>query len=147
MSNITKNNFHLKTKANFNFIKFGSPAYDIFNSLVNEFGLFFKSHSGSKYVIAGDVVYRLSDHWGSVASCRWYLVGCPEFYGKKDVLASCKLSDFVDMKKPVEYVLFNGTNIKNGKSGQYGISRSEFTNEFMNHFSNVTNFRTETHFE
>jgi len=34
----------------------------------------FKSKSGSEYFFTEDGVYRISNHWGRVANCRWRLV-------------------------------------------------------------------------
>lgn len=33
----------------------------------------YKSKSGSQYFFSADGVYRLSDHWGRAANCRWRL--------------------------------------------------------------------------
>jgi len=35
----------------------------------------FKSKSGSYYFYSDEGVYRYSDHWGRVASCRWRIKG------------------------------------------------------------------------
>ncbi|UYW01525.1 hypothetical protein K5I29_00875 [Flavobacterium agricola] len=33
----------------------------------------YSSHSGSKYIFVTHGVYRISNHWGRVANCRWRL--------------------------------------------------------------------------
>ena len=147
MESVTANNFHLKTKANFKFLKYGGMAFDMFESLVKENGLFFRSLSGSRYVVSGDLVYRISNHWGKVASCKWSLVGAPGMPVGSISLAVCKLSDFEDMKKPMEYVLFEGKNIKTGRFSQYGIQLKEMYEGFMNAFEGVQNYRIETIYE
>lgn len=41
-----------------------------------------KSPSGSRYWYEESGVYRLSDHWGRVSSCHWYLVKDNYLIGK-----------------------------------------------------------------
>jgi hypothetical protein len=126
---ITKENFHLKTKATFSFIKYGDQATDLFNEMVKENGLFFKSNSGSKYVLYGETVYRISDHWGMVASCKWFLTGCPSMpkFKTNTILAKCDLSEFESMMKAVEYVVFEGVNKRRPNSvNKFWIKACDF---------------------
>lgn len=63
------------------------------------------SNSGSRYWYTADRVYRLSDHWGDVASCYW-----PLSCGPVNVLtlASCNLDRFIpvcDRPMPRAWVL------------------------------------------
>lgn len=130
MKTVTKDDFHLKTKATFNFVGYGDIAFQIYNSLKKDNGEFFRSTSGSKYVVVDNEVYRLSDHWGMVASCKWSLRGCPKMPTWKTnwVLAKCRLEDFEDMKKAVEYIQFEGMNKKTNRNGKWTIISSQFEN-------------------
>lgn len=62
------------------------------------------SFSGSAYWDCGDRVKRLADHWGDVASCRWFIEGTifPIF-----ICGECHYEEFRSMKvfehvEPVE---------------------------------------------
>lgn len=69
-------NFHICTTVNFKKYKTGSIV-DTWNSIKSlDLVYYHKSQSGSEYAITknGDV-YRLSNHWGAVKSCKWMLEG------------------------------------------------------------------------
>ena len=36
----------------------------------------YKSRSGSGYIFSDEGVYRISNHWGRAANCRWRLISC-----------------------------------------------------------------------
>ncbi len=59
-----KTNFHKYT-----FCVFKEVAFDE----VNELKVNFKSKSGSTYYFVDSGVYRLSNHWGRAANCKWRL--------------------------------------------------------------------------
>jgi len=81
--NITFNDFHLATFANYIKIK---------SKEVPQVEPNFISRSGSKYWYVEDYVVRQSDHWGrTIASCNWLLNGCA-YKGLSQ--GKCKLSDF-----------------------------------------------------
>ncbi|MGI5173132.1 hypothetical protein H0R92_05975 [Treponema sp. OMZ 840] len=58
----------------------------------------FKSRSGSEYWYSDEGVYRRSDHWGNVASCKWPLDG-QQIQGTVKVGFST-WGDFYDMTRP-----------------------------------------------
>ena len=58
---IDRDNFFKNTHADWKIAKTPDRQYD------------YKSASGSEYWYEKDGVYRRSNHWGNVASCRWYL--------------------------------------------------------------------------
>ncbi len=60
-----KTNFHKYT-----FCVFKEVAFDE----VNELKVNFKSKSGSSYYFVDNGVYRLSNHWGRAANCKWRLI-------------------------------------------------------------------------
>lgn len=72
---ITAANFHLSTKAEWTMIDNGNVDL-VWSALVEANGLFFRSESGSEYVVCDGVVFRKADHWGSVASCDWKIAAC-----------------------------------------------------------------------
>jgi hypothetical protein len=60
-----KTNFHKYT-----FCVFQEVAFDE----VHELQVNFKSKSGSSYYFVENGVYRLSNHWGRAANCKWRLI-------------------------------------------------------------------------
>jgi hypothetical protein len=68
----TSDLFHLSTRCIFTCQSVGNAEQD-WNALVTKHGVFYKSESGSEYVVDGDIVYRMSNHWGHVGSCDWAL--------------------------------------------------------------------------
>ena len=76
---IDHTNFHIATKVDYTkFTKKNKGILKLWEQIKreNKIILSYKSTSGSKYLITeeGDV-YRLSDHWGAIASCEWTLEG------------------------------------------------------------------------
>ena len=79
-SEIDTTNFQTSTKADFKRVKIDSDknAHWQFNIIKDRENIcyYFKSKTGSQYLIDNDNnLYRLSDHWGAVASCQWTLEG------------------------------------------------------------------------
>lgn len=74
---ITKDNFHIATKAEFRLIAQPDKAASQWAKLVKMYGLNFASDSGSQYVTDGVRLWRYSDHWGSVRSCNWLISPAP----------------------------------------------------------------------
>lgn len=134
---VTKNTYHLKTKANFDFVKYGDEAYKIYAELVERFGEHFNSVSGSKYVIDNnDVLYRFSDHWGNVASCNWTLKNAPEHlfkpwnvWRKEMILAKADLKNIIDTRKKIDYFKFEGRKIETNRKGTYCINIEKTSKE------------------
>lgn len=61
----------------------------------------FTSPSGSQYWYIGQSVVRFSDHWGDVASCRWYIDGTVT---NTPAAGVCNLADFLDREAmPLEW--------------------------------------------
>lgn len=59
-----KNNFHKHTFCDFK---------EVFKEEIERLGLSYKSKSGSSYYFTEQGVYRVSNHWGRAANCRWRL--------------------------------------------------------------------------
>lgn len=54
----------------------------------------FKSKSGSYYFYTDEGVYRYSDHWGRVASCRWKIKGIEVYKNQQFYVGFTKWEDF-----------------------------------------------------
>lgn len=76
-----KDNFYLNTFARFFSVGLGS---------VPSRPCDYVSASGSMYWYENDGVYRLSDHWGHVASCYWPIIG------GRAIVGFCKWANFKD---------------------------------------------------
>jgi hypothetical protein len=80
---IDHTNFQISTKTDFKRVeKKNKGILKLWDRIKREsaenknFQGFHKSKSGSQYIITKDgFIYRLSDHWGAVASCEWTLEG------------------------------------------------------------------------
>lgn len=55
---------------------------------------YFKSKSDSKYHYTEEGVYRKSNHWGRVASCRWKLITNESYKNQQEVVGFAKWTDF-----------------------------------------------------
>lgn len=78
--NIDSTNYQLCTKTDFKEIQDTcGNIFETWGRLKHSFGdkvtYEYRSKSGSKYFIVDNNVYRLSNHWGAVASCEWTLDG------------------------------------------------------------------------
>ena len=63
--------FHLSTECTFSCVAFGDTAIQQWGELVAAHGEAYVSESGSRYILIGDDVYRLADHWDVVGTCQW----------------------------------------------------------------------------
>lgn len=54
----------------------------------------FKSKSGSHYFFTKEGVYRISNHWGRVANCRWRIVSNEKVKNQSEVVGFAKWTDF-----------------------------------------------------
>jgi GNAT superfamily N-acetyltransferase len=85
---VTRNNFHISTQADYKEIHLTSHFENIHHlwSTLSDKGTNFKSRGGSQYWISDKAIYRLADHWGGVASCFWTIdgEGDPNFQTKKE---------------------------------------------------------------
>jgi len=95
-------NYHISTKVDFKKVKHGPDAKVHWGALrgINKIKHEYESSTGSKYFInEDDEVYRLSNHWGAVASCEWTLDGegelmCSVFVTGPWEIGVANLSDF-----------------------------------------------------
>ena len=54
----------------------------------------YKSKSGSGYSFADEGVYRISNHWGRAANCRWRLISETKNPNQKERIGYAKWTDF-----------------------------------------------------
>lgn len=54
----------------------------------------FKSKSGSQYYFTEKGVYRISNHWGRAANCRWKLIPLTEHKNQQTKIGFAKWTDF-----------------------------------------------------
>lgn len=54
----------------------------------------FKSKSGSEYFFTEVGVYRISNHWGRAANCRWKLIPLSEYKNQQTKIGFAKWTDF-----------------------------------------------------
>ncbi|MBA4153474.1 MAG: hypothetical protein C0512_03905 [Flavobacterium sp.] len=54
----------------------------------------FKSKSGSEYFFTKEGVYRISNHWGRAANCRWRLIVLENYKNQETKVGFAKWIDF-----------------------------------------------------
>ena len=81
----TKNNFHKHTFCEF---------VEVNLAEIQGVDLHFKSKSGSGYCFTEEGVYRISNHWGRAANCRWRLISNVKSPNQKERVGYAKWSDF-----------------------------------------------------
>ena len=83
-----------------NFHKYTFCIYtEVATSLISTLKLNYKSKSGSSYYFTIEGVYRLSNHWGRAANCKWRLISSPNLqtnssFDKRTKLGFARWTDF-----------------------------------------------------
>ncbi len=85
ISKFNKNNFH-----NYTFCVWNQVDLDEIKNLK----ISFKSKSGSAYIITKNGVFRISNHWGRVANCRWKLQSSTNYKNQNTVIGFANWNDF-----------------------------------------------------
>ena len=85
MKMYNKNNFHNSTFCLWEEVSFDS----IKNYTIN-----YKSKSGSHYIFTEIGVYRISNHWGRAANCRWRLISLSNYKNQNTTVGFAKWQDF-----------------------------------------------------
>ena len=80
-----KTNFHKHTFCVFKEVPFA----EISNIIIHHI-----SNSGSRYSFREDGVYRISNHWGRAANCRWRLIPLTKSPQQKERVGFAKWIDF-----------------------------------------------------
>ncbi|MEE0969940.1 MAG: LPD38 domain-containing protein [Clostridia bacterium] len=156
LDKVTKDNYYISTKANFTKIDDADGRKDLFGIMkyLNEKG--FEEHASpyrgsiSRYWFdkeTGDV-YRMSDHWGEVASCTWTVdKESAPISGKSITIAKANLKNF--KRKPItkaEILDFIGENkivieeVKYGEGDNVGFDEfggSSYLDDIEREFDNL----------
>jgi hypothetical protein len=99
-----KTNFHKYT-----FCVFQEVDYDA----IKDLKLHYKSKSGSSYYFTDQGVYRLSNHWGRAANCKWRLINSNSNIGNNRIkLGFAKWIDFYP-DNDFEKLYFVAVNFEN----------------------------------
>lgn len=80
-----KHNFHKHTYCDFQ---------EIAMDEVGTISIHYKSKSGSSYSFSDVGVYRISNHWGRAANCRWRLISNEKIKSQIEKCGFAKWSDF-----------------------------------------------------
>ena len=76
---VTTHDYYLGTKADFKLVKSTEDVWDAWEKLKQKDGFRYvhSPKSNSEYLVNDETgeIYRMSDHWGWVASCRWDIDG------------------------------------------------------------------------
>ena len=80
-----KNNFHKYTFCEF---------IEIEPNKISKIKTSYKSKSGSEYCFTEEGVYRISNHWGRAANCRWRLISEIKNPKQKERIGFAKWTDF-----------------------------------------------------
>lgn len=78
-------NFHKHTYCDFQEIAMD----DVANIPIN-----YKSKSGSSYAFTNEGVYRISNHWGRAANCKWQLISNEKIKSQTQKCGFAKWTDF-----------------------------------------------------
>ena len=85
MKNYSKNNFHKHTFCLWQEVPF---------SEIERLEKNHQSKSGSGYVFVDNGVYRISNHWGRVANCRWRLLPLENYKNQQIKVGFATWNDF-----------------------------------------------------
>jgi hypothetical protein len=80
-----KTNFHKYTFCEF---------VEVEPTAISNIDWHYKSKSGSSYCFTNEGVYRISNHWGRAANCRWRLISEIKNPNQKERIGYAKWTDF-----------------------------------------------------
>ncbi len=80
-----KTNFHKHTFCEF---------IEVDTNVIPNIEWHYKSKSGSGYCFTEEGVYRISNHWGRAANCRWRLISEIKNLNQKERIGYAKWTDF-----------------------------------------------------
>ena len=83
----------------------------------------YRSKHNSLYFFTKEGVYRKSNHWGRVASCRWKLIPSSSYKNQQKVLAFAKWKDFYSLNE-TEKLFYISVNFDTKKT-KIKISKSK----------------------
>ena len=106
---INKDNYYKSTNCGWEILNINNKAWDKLDELKKKEGAIYKESPNanglySKYLIDGDEVYRMSNHWGWVSTCNWKLLNnkIPDWLWRRKpfVLAKANFKDFKYKERP-----------------------------------------------
>lgn len=80
-----KNNFHNSTFCIWK---------EVPSDEIKEFKISYKSKSGSNYIFNEKGVFRISNHWGRTANCRWRLMSLSNYKNQNTTVGFAKWNEF-----------------------------------------------------
>ena len=125
-----KHNFHKHTFCEFQEVN----ASDIVNLKLN-----FKSKSGSSYYFTENGLYRLSNHWGRAANCRWRLKPIAKSTSKNQLQKST--SKINNSKDKIGYANWTDFYPNNDKDKLFYIEVNWITNDVIFQHKNNPNYK------
>ena len=90
----------------------------------------FKSKSGSYYFYTEEGVYRYSNHWGRVASCRWKIKGIETYKSQMYYVGFAKWTDFYPLNDS-DKVFFIDVNFETKQAKISRITSEEKTENYL----------------
>ena len=89
----------MKTYNQTNFFKYTFCEFQEVNNFEITDKNFFKSKSNSLYYFTKNGVYRKSNHWGRVGSCRWRLTSNSSYKNQQSVTAFARWKEFYHLNE------------------------------------------------
>lgn len=90
----------------------------------------FQSKSGSYYSYTDEGVYRYSNHWGRVASCRWKIKGIESYKNQAYYVGFAKWIDFYPLNDS-DKVFFIDVNFETKQAKISRITSEEISSNYL----------------
>ena len=118
-------NFHKHTFCDF---------IEVFPDSINELKLAYTSKSGSSYYFTEEGVFRVSNHWGRAANCRWRLISKEEKVNQYKRVGFAKWTDFYPNNE-TERLFYINIDWKNKTVAFQHRNNSSYNNEILRNAS------------
>ncbi len=120
------NNYH-----KFNFFKYSYCEFQMKEiAFFEEKKAHFQSKSGSYYSYTDEGVYRYSNHWGRVASCRWKIKGIESYKNQAYYVGFAKWIDFYPLNDS-DKVFFIDVNFETKQAKISRITSEEISSNYL----------------
>ena len=90
----------------------------------------FSSKSGSYYSYTESGVYRYSNHWGRVASCRWRIKGIENYKNQKYYVGYAKWEDFFPLND-TDKVFYIKVNFETKQAKVLRVTTEEEVEDYL----------------
>ena len=143
---VTKENFFLKSNATWEIQAVRFNAEKKFVELSKKYGLNYKSISGSAYVVTTKGVYRLSNHWGNVATCSWNLKEKPPKWviiNRAPILAYVPFSKMVSRLKKIPHIVveFHDVPVKRTREITLSTVVNSYDDKYHNYIKKLPGYK------